>query len=102
MPGRDDRCDSWFILQDSSIDPRIPRFPLDNLQRAHFSDQLSISADFKVTIHQMSIRAVFGIGSIGQADWNPRIQSSQLPKRAFHFAWMVSQPPVELLMQEAR
>jgi hypothetical protein len=65
MLGRDDRSDFWFVLQDSSIDPRVPRFSFDDFQGPRFSDQLPISADFKVTVHEVSIRAVFGIGSVG-------------------------------------
>src|SRR4030095_14689855 len=102
MLGRDDRSDFWFVLQDRSIDPRVPGFSLDDFQGPRFSHQLPISADFKVTIHEVSIRAVFGIGSVGESDRNPRIQPSQLSKRPVHLVWMISQPPVELLMQEAR
>src|SRR4029453_74484 len=60
MLGRDDRSDFWFVLQDSSMYPRVPGVSLDAFQGPRFSHQLPISADFKVTIHEVSIRAVFG------------------------------------------
>src|SRR4029079_7781910 len=69
---------------------------------ALWPDQFPIGDELEVAIHEMSVRAVFGLGALLSADGHPRVEPPQIREGVLHRRTAIAQMPMELLVHERR
>src|ERR1700674_4049752 len=94
------RGDPVLVLKNGFVNPGVPRLVLDHSVGALAADQFAVGLNFKIAIDQVSIGTVFGVGTLGQSDRSMRIHGLELADGVLHRETMLSQVPVQLLVQK--
>src|SRR5713226_8463186 len=94
------RGNSVLVPKNCLVDPGVPRLVLDYSVGALAADQLAVGLDFQIAVNQVPIGAVFGVGALGQSDRSARIDGLELADGVLHREPMLSQVPVQLLVQK--
>ena len=96
----DDAGNELLVGQHGLVDPRVPGLGANDGIGALAAEQFTVGDDLEITVHEMAIRAVLGLGGCGKADRYSRIEVPKLGDRSALLRVAIAQVPVQLFMDE--
>ena len=94
--------DPPFVRKNGGVDPRVPRLVPHDDGSTLGTKQLTVSKNLKVTVHEMTVRAVFILCTRRQANRHVWVQSAEFSDGRLLMRGAIPEVPVKLFVDVGR